>query len=94
MDGAIQPDLFKDCELTKIHRNVYILYEVNYFMNGKSGQADAKLLLAIAVMMLGGIGSIFWALGIAMESGALLWLGRLLIASIPFMIALLDRFLK
>ena len=63
-------------------------------MNGKSGQADAKLLLAIAVMMLGGIGSIFWALGIAMESGALLWLGRLLIASIPFMIALLDRFLK
>jgi len=63
-------------------------------MNGKSGQADAKLLLAITVLLLGSIGSIFWALGIAMESGILLWLGRLLVAAIPFMIALLERFIK
>lgn len=63
-------------------------------MNGKQGSAEVKLLLAMAVMLLGGIGSIFWALGIAMESGTLLWLGRLLIASIPFMIALLERVAK
>ncbi len=60
----------------------------------KKGQAEGKLLLAIAILLLGGIGSIFWALGIAMESAVLLWLGRLLIASIPFLIALLERFLK
>lgn len=58
------------------------------------GQAEGKLILALAVLMLGGIGSIFWALGLAMESGVLLWVGRLLIASIPFIIALMERFLK
>lgn len=63
-------------------------------MMDKKGQAEGKLLLAIAILLLGGIGSIFWALGIAMESAVLLWLGRLLIASIPFLIALLERFLK
>lgn len=63
-------------------------------MNGKQGSAEIKLLLAMAVMLLGGIGSIFWALGIAMESGVLLWMGRVLITSIPFMIALLERVVK
>ncbi len=60
----------------------------------KKGQMDAsKLLLAIIVLLLGGIGSIFWSLGIAMESGVLLWVGRVLVAAIPFMIALLERYL-
>ena len=63
-------------------------------IDDKKGQVEGKLILAIAVLMLGGIGSIFWALGIAMESGVLLWLGRLLVAVIPFIIALLERFIK
>lgn len=52
------------------------------------------MLLAIIILLLGGIGSIFWSLGIALENQVLLWLGRLLVAAIPFVVVLLERFLK
>ncbi|KHO48985.1 MAG: hypothetical protein QT01_C0009G0032 [archaeon GW2011_AR6] len=61
----------------------------------KKAQAQSlRLLLALIVVLLGGIGSIFWGLGIALSNIQLLWIGRILVASIPFVVAILERFLR
>jgi len=60
----------------------------------KKGATDLRVLLALIVIFLGGIGSIFWGLGIALTNSSLLWIGRVLVASIPFIVALLERYIK
>ena len=53
-----------------------------------------RVLLALIVILLGGIGSIFWGLGIALNNVQLLWIGRVLVASIPLVVVILERFLR
>ncbi len=60
----------------------------------KKGQAEIRLLLALIVIFLGAVGSIFWGIGIALENSPLSWIGRLLVASLPFIVVLLERLLK
>ena len=53
-----------------------------------------RVLLALIVILLGVIGSIFWGLGIALNNVQLLWIGRVLVASIPLVVVILERFLR
>lgn len=60
----------------------------------KKGQSNANIFLGIAVMIIGVVGSLFWGLGLALQSSQLLWIGRLIVASLPFIVVLIERFIK
>lgn len=60
----------------------------------KKGIANIRLLLALSVIMLGIFGGVFWGLGIAFANSFLLWTGRIIMASIPFVVAIVERWVK
>ncbi len=65
-----------------------------YRIMNRKGSSNIRLLLALSVIMLGVFGGVFWGLGIAFANSFLLWVGRLITASIPFVIAIVDRWIK
>ena len=60
----------------------------------KKGQLGTKFFLGIAVMLIGSIGSILWGLGLSDNNPILLWSGRLLVASLPFIVVIFERFIE
>jgi len=60
----------------------------------KKRQSNINIFLGIAVIIIGSIGSLFWGLGLALQNTQLLWIGRLMVASLPFIVVLIERFIK
>ena len=60
----------------------------------KKGQLGTKFFLGMAVMLIGSIGSVLWGLGLSNNNPVLLWSGRLVVASIPFIVVIFERFVK
>ena len=61
-------------------------------MKGKTSQIN--LFLGLVIIMLGIVGSIFWGMGVIFQNTFSLWIGRLVVASLPFIVVLIERFIK
>ena len=62
---------------------------------GKKGLLRPNDLLAIIVIVIGGLGFILWGIGIStLGNSTLRWLGAVIVALVGFIIALLGRWLK
>lgn len=60
----------------------------------KKGTSNLRLILALSVIIVGTFGAVFWGVGIGIQSNFFLWVGRTMIAVIPFGVALMGRWLK
>lgn len=60
----------------------------------KKGTSNLRMLLALIVILIGTFGSVFWGVGIGFSNNFLIWVGRLLLASIPFTVVIIERWIK
>lgn len=61
----------------------------------KQGSIRPNDLLAIIVIVIGGVGFLLWGLGISsVGNSTLRWLGSVIVALVGLLIALLERWLK
>ncbi len=57
-------------------------------------KAQVRLVVGIFIILFGSIASLFLGLGIAFNNSQLSWLGGILMAGIPFILAIATRFIK
>ena len=61
----------------------------------QKGTLQSKDLLAIIVIVFGGVGFLLWGLGISsIGNPALRWLGSVIVGLVGLMIAILERWLR
>ncbi len=57
-------------------------------------KAQVRLVVGIFIILFGGLAALFLGLGIALNNPTLNWLGGILMAGIPFILAIITRFIK
>ncbi|HLC70832.1 MAG TPA: hypothetical protein VJI32_02430 [Candidatus Nanoarchaeia archaeon] len=61
----------------------------------KAGAIQPKDLLAIIVIVVGGLGFLLWGLGLSsLGNQTLRWLGSIVVGLVALLIAILERWLK
>jgi len=57
-------------------------------------KAQLRLVTSIAIMLFGTLAAIFLGLGIALTNSTLTWIGGILFSGIPFILAVILRFIE
>lgn len=57
-------------------------------------KAQIRLLIGIFVIIFGALGALFLGLGMIFNSIDAIWIGGIIISAIPFILAIIMRFIK
>lgn len=57
-------------------------------------KAQVRLIVGIFVILFGALGALFLGLGIMLNNIDIIWLGGVIISAIPFILAIIMRFIK
>lgn len=60
----------------------------------KDKKAQLRLITGVAIMLFGSLAALFLGLGIALSNSTLTWIGGILMGGVPFILAIILRFIE
>lgn len=59
----------------------------------KDKKSQIRLITGISIVLFGTLGSLFWGLGIAFNNPASIFIGQLIMSTLPIILLIIQRFL-